>query len=189
MTEDQQTRPSPRQRLLQVAAVVSALSIVGSYAVWSQHQAGQRAKLKQQAEKASAPEAVSFEGFVNHGSPIVNADGLAVSSKSISMPVFTTRTVEEKGPPEVDANDLISGSKSWAHVTNLGAPGPVVLGEGFDVPAEEEAPATNPYADFKPGENSGFGMISGSKSLGRPLPLPFLDEPKEESPEPDSESP
>ena len=162
MKEVKQTGPSTRQRLLQVAAIVSALSIVGSYVAWSQHQANQRAKLKkQQTEQALAAkaeaQAVSFEGFVNYGSPIVTADGLALSSKSISNPIFSTRRVDENQAPDVSAPDLIGGSKPWAHAIVPERSVPVELGKGFEVPTKEEAPPVYPNADIEPGKNAGVG--------------------------------
>ncbi len=158
---------------------------MGSYVAWSQYQADQRATLKkQQTEQALAAKAEikTFEGFVNYGNPTVAADGLAGSSKSISDPIFTTRTVGENEAPDISAPDLIGGSKSWAHATVPGSSLPRVPGKGFEESTWEKPPATVPYADFEPDPNAGFGMISGSKSIGRAMtwPIPNLDRSEDE---------
>ena len=135
-------------RILQGIALTSALALGAGYVWWAQHQANHPAAAASPEASPPAPEqpveSIVIDPSVQFATPVFNANGLALSSKSISMPVFSTRqeATGESAPPSgeplppaiappvsrvFDGSSMIRGSKSFGRPLDL----PVSGGKGF----------------------------------------------------------
>ncbi len=162
-------------RLLGITAVCSAVTLTASYVWWTQHKADTKreARIEQNVETPAAPEDEPVE-FIDMGGPITTADGLALSSKSISNPIFSTRriaeAVEETVPeePQFQSSELISGSKSWANVAKDVPFSPQMLS-----PSSKSAIMVPIELAPKPTLPSEADLMVGSKSPNRGLDIPL----------------
>ncbi len=124
-------------RILQGTVLTTAVALGAGYVWWAQYQANAGATATRPetppsppvAEEPSPESSIYVDPSVEVEIPIFDPSGLALSSKTISMPIFDKRKISTTEPP----------------------------------PSVEEPQAPT---------FSGFGLISGSKSIGIPIKAP-----------------